>query len=160
LFFTHFLFSSASLRFSEAQKHAILGWAKALKAPDVPSLYAVKKMGDRVEKLVGDPTVKIVSASGNIFYMNKVHTAIARDYANPLTRFAMSDYARDRGKGMSQVQNGKKMMVDVPSQVSSPAVRVNGQIFFSNELLCCIDGSLFIPTHFHYGADKKSSLSL
>ncbi|KAI0631687.1 hypothetical protein C8Q77DRAFT_1030108, partial [Trametes polyzona] len=145
LFATHFLFSSASLRFSEAQKLAVLNWGRALQAVDVPSLYAVKKVSDRIEKVVGNPTVKVVSACGNVFYLNQVHAAIAKDYANPLTRFAMSDYARDGGKGMSQVQNGKKMLVDLPSEVSSPAVRVNGQIFFVNELLRCKDGSLFIP---------------
>ncbi|KAG0693275.1 hypothetical protein DFH29DRAFT_1007462 [Suillus ampliporus] len=50
------------------------------------------------------------------------------DYGNPLTRFAMQDYPEDGGKGMSQVFNGKKMLLDLPSP---PAARVDGKSVFS-----------------------------
>ncbi|KAJ3002667.1 hypothetical protein NUW54_g5724 [Trametes sanguinea] len=156
-FLTHALFSSASLRFSEPQKRAIREWGKAMGASDLPSLYGLKKVSDHVGELVGNPTTKVVSASGNIFYMNEVHSAIAKDYGNPLTRLAMSDYPRDGGNGMSQVQNGAKMLLELPSEISSPAVRVGGHIFFVNELLQCQDGSFFIPERFFYAATPAAS---
>lgn len=133
--------------------------------PDAPSSYAPKKSMDHVETAVGDPIVKV--------YINQVHHAIAQglsvstskassmplrqlgilhDYSDPLTRFAMSDYARDGRKGMSQVQNSEKMMLKVPAGVSSSAVRMNGQIVFVNEMLRCSDGSLFFPERFQYAA--------
>ncbi|KAI0366959.1 hypothetical protein BV20DRAFT_1055283 [Pilatotrama ljubarskyi] len=91
MFLMHSLFSSSMLRFSEWQKTAILGWAKALQARDVPSLYALNKCHSHIQDLVGDPTRKVVSTSGNVFYLNDVADAIAKEYSNPLTRFAMSD---------------------------------------------------------------------
>lgn len=78
MFLTHTLFSSATLRFSEAQKCAILEWGKAMKAPDVPTKYALSKIAERIRKLVGDPTRKVVSLSGNVFYINEVSDAIAK----------------------------------------------------------------------------------
>ncbi|KAH9894129.1 hypothetical protein C8Q73DRAFT_826736 [Cubamyces lactineus] len=160
MFKTHILFSSVSLRFSEPQKRAILSWGDSMGAKNVPSLYALKKVADNVEEIVGKPTIKVVSGTGDIFYMNKVHDAIAKDYGNPLTRLSMSDYPRDGGKGMSQVQNGKKMLLDLPSELSSPAVRINGQIFFVDELLRCHDGSFFIPERFFYAATAEPGSSL
>lgn len=77
-FLTHLLFGSATLQFSEAQKRAILSWGKAMHAQDVPSMYSTKKVEDSILKLVGNPTEKVVSASGNVFYANQVHSAIAK----------------------------------------------------------------------------------
>jgi hypothetical protein len=57
----------------------------------------------------------------------------------------MQDYPEDGGKGMSQVFNGKKMLLDLPSP---PAARVEGKVFFVNELLQDTSGDYFIPEHF------------
>ncbi|KAG1724952.1 uncharacterized protein EDB91DRAFT_1255004 [Suillus paluster] len=88
---------------------------------------------------------KITACSGNIFYLNDVGKAIAKDYANPLTHFAMQDYPEDRGKGMLQVFNGEKMLFELPSP---PAVKVDGEIYFVNELLQDALGDYFIPKCF------------
>ncbi len=77
-FFTHTLFSSVNLRFSEAQKSTILEWGKAMKAPNVPIKYVFAKIVECIRKLVGDPTRKVVSLSGNVFYINDVAQAIAK----------------------------------------------------------------------------------
>ncbi|KAI0692036.1 hypothetical protein BC835DRAFT_1416789 [Cytidiella melzeri] len=79
------LLTSPRLRFPDAQISAMLKWAKALHARDIPTLYAIKKMRQDLRCLVGDPTKKVVSPSGNIFYINDIGAAVAKDYANPLT---------------------------------------------------------------------------
>ncbi|KAG1835011.1 hypothetical protein DFJ58DRAFT_735640 [Suillus subalutaceus] len=84
-FITHLLFSSPRLRFSEAQKRAVLNWATALGATGVPSLHSLRKAQDRIKELVGNLTEKVSVASGNVFYINSVGKAIAKDYSNPLT---------------------------------------------------------------------------
>ncbi|KAG1768093.1 hypothetical protein EV702DRAFT_1203415 [Suillus placidus] len=132
-YITALLFSSPRLPFSEAQKKAVLSWAKELGARDVPSLYALNRHHESVQTLVGNPTEKITAL------------AIAKDYANPLTRFAMQDYPEDRGKGMSQVFNGEKMLFELPSP---PAAKVDGEIYFMNELLQDASGDYFIPERF------------
>lgn len=78
MFLTDILFSAPRLRFSEAQKSAVLQWAKLLHAENVPSLHALRKCQNTIRSLVGDPTSKIVSSSGNIFYINDVASAIAK----------------------------------------------------------------------------------
>jgi hypothetical protein len=77
-FLTSLLFSSARLPFSDAQKKAVLSWAKELGAHDIPSLRAVKQSNERICELVGNPMRKVTSASGNIFYINDIGHAIAK----------------------------------------------------------------------------------
>ena len=80
MFLTDLLFASPRLRFSEAQKSAILKWGKDLHAPDVPTLSGLKSVRQRIEGLVGDVTEKVTSVAGNIFYLNNVGKAIAKVY--------------------------------------------------------------------------------
>ncbi|KAG2156935.1 uncharacterized protein EDB93DRAFT_1247115 [Suillus bovinus] len=148
-FITALLFSSPRLLFSEAQKKAILSWAKELGARDVPSLYALNHFQETIQTLVGNPTEKVTARSGNIFYFNDVGKAVAKDYANPLTHFAMQDYPEDGGRGMSQVFNGEKMLFELPSP---PAAKVNGEIYFIKELLQDSSGDYFIPEHFFFAS--------
>ncbi|KAG1720088.1 hypothetical protein EDB19DRAFT_1610899, partial [Suillus lakei] len=144
-FITSLLFSSPRLPFSEAQKKAVLNWAKELGVRNLPSLGTMKKCQSHLQDLIGDPTEKVESCSGNIFYINSVAKAIAKDYANPITRLAMQDYPEDGGKGLSQVFHGKKMLNDLPSP---PAVRVDGTVYFTDELLQELSGGYFIPQRF------------
>ncbi|KAG2046070.1 hypothetical protein BDR06DRAFT_1015049 [Suillus hirtellus] len=52
---------------------------------------------ETIQKLVGNLTEKVTAHSGNIFYFSDVGQAIAKNYANPLTHFAMQDYPEDGG---------------------------------------------------------------
>jgi hypothetical protein len=76
------------------------------------------------------------------------------DYANPLTRFAMQDYPEDGGKGMSEVFNGEKMLFELPSP---PAAKVDGEIYFVNELLQDSSGDYFLPQRFFFASYGLSS---
>jgi hypothetical protein len=64
---------------------------------------------------------------------------------NSLTHFAMQDYPEDGGKGMSQVFNGEKMLLELPLP---PADRVDGEIYFMDELLQDASGDYFVPERF------------
>ncbi|EGN97197.1 hypothetical protein SERLA73DRAFT_74899 [Serpula lacrymans var. lacrymans S7.3] len=144
-FLSALLFGSARIPFSDVQKHAILNWAKELGAQNVPSLYSIKKCSKRVSELLGNITDGVTSQLGNIFYMNDIGKAIAKDYANPLTRFAMQDYPEDGGSGMSEVFNGEKLLTQMQSP---PAARVLDKIYFINKLLQENLGRYFIPEQF------------
>ena len=78
MFLTDILFSSPRLRFSEAQKAAILDWAKELGAKQVPSMYAIKRCQDRIRRLVGTSTERVVSRSGTVFYLNDIGNGISK----------------------------------------------------------------------------------
>ncbi|KAG1894217.1 uncharacterized protein F5891DRAFT_1131025 [Suillus fuscotomentosus] len=137
-FTTSLLLSSLRLLFSEAQKKAVLNWAKEL-----------GKCQSSMQDLIGDPTEKVTSHSGNVFYINSVVKAIAKDYANPLTRLTMQDYQEDGRKGMSEVFNGKKMLFDL---LSPPAVQVDRTVYFMDKLLQESSGGYFIPKRFFLAA--------
>ncbi len=74
-----------------------------------------------------------------------------KDYANPITRFAMQDYPVDGGSGMSQLQNAGKITSDLAGSVVSPAARVDGVIYFVDELLQLQSGDFFLPERFFQG---------
>jgi hypothetical protein len=61
----------------------------------------------------------------------------------------MQDYPEDSGKGMSQVFNGTKMLLDMPSP---PAVWVHGSIYITDKLLQDSTRGYFIPQWFFLGA--------
>ncbi|KAF8840259.1 hypothetical protein BDN67DRAFT_880617, partial [Paxillus ammoniavirescens] len=153
-FITSLLFGSARLPFSDIQKKAVHDWARELGVQDLPSLHALKKCQDEIEKCVGHPTEQVKSMNGNVFYINNIGKAIAKDYANPLTCYAMEDYPEDTGSCMSQVFNGEKMLLEV---LSPPAARVEGKIYFVDELLQERSGTYFIPEHFFYASYQASS---
>ena len=69
----------------------------------------------------------------------------------------MQDYPEDGGTGMTQVFNGTKMLLDIPSESVSPTVRIHDRIFFVNELLQCSSGAYFIPERFFYAKSEASA---
>jgi hypothetical protein len=62
----------------------------------------------------------------------------------------MQDYPELNDDGMSQVHHGEKMLLDTPASIATPAVRVDGKIYFVDELLQCSTGLYFIPERFFY----------
>ena len=57
----------------------------------------------------------------------------------------MQDYAEEGGNSMSQVFHGSKMLHEV---LSSPAVQVEGNIYFVDEILQDCMGDYFFPERF------------
>ncbi|KAL4065522.1 hypothetical protein V8B97DRAFT_2025781 [Scleroderma yunnanense] len=144
-FATHLLFSSSCLHFSQAQKWAVLAWAKKLGATNVPSLYGLQKTSANILKLLANPTEQFTVSSGNTFYLNAISKAVAMDFANPLTHLTMQDYSEDGQGHMSQVHHGQKMLEELPDGLAPPSVCVNHDIYFVNELLQQSSKQYFIP---------------
>lgn len=62
----------------------------------------------------------------------------------------MEDYPILLGTSMSQVWNGRKMLLDLPPHLATPTARNAGKIFWVNELTQLVDHSYFIPSRFFY----------
>ncbi|KAI6011524.1 hypothetical protein EDC04DRAFT_2905446 [Pisolithus marmoratus] len=153
-FLTTLLFSSLRLPFSQLQKQAILHWAKQLGTHEVLSLYTLQKCYEEVKKMVSDPTDKVISPLGNVFYINDIAKAIAKDYVNPLTCLAMQDFPEDGSNTMSQVFNGEKMLHEMPSP---PAICIHRSIYYIGKLLQESSSMYFIPEHFFLAAPSVCS---
>ncbi|KAH9885842.1 hypothetical protein C8Q73DRAFT_659328 [Cubamyces lactineus] len=145
---TDILFSSPTIRFSCSQKEAILAWGNNMGARDVPTLYGLDKFQADALECVGDPTEKVRAASGNVFYMNSILEALARDYAHPDTWRKMHLYPEFTGGHVCEVWQASKWLVDASDAVLTPMARINGKDFYVNELAFCSDSSWFIPTRF------------
>lgn len=74
---TDALFSAPRLRFTRAQRRAILAWGKKLGAPGVPTLDQLTRTQARILDDVGNPTRRKLSSSGSVFYLNDIGRAIA-----------------------------------------------------------------------------------
>ena len=87
-----------------------------------------------------------------------------QDFANPVTRLAMQDYPVDAGKTMAQVFSGEKLLLKASVETRPPAARVQGKIFFINELMQLSNGKYFIPEMFfcevlnEAGGNKEQNL--
>ncbi|KAM6489231.1 hypothetical protein JOM56_015401, partial [Amanita muscaria] len=160
LFYTDLLFSSPRLRFSRAQKKALLSWAKRLGAKGVPSLKQLEKVQILVRDLVGDPTEQVTAHSGNIFHINDIGAAITKDFSNPITRFAMHEYPEDTGDCVAEVFNAKKMLFALPPDIRPPAVKVDSKIFFIDELMQLSMGEYFIPTRYFRAQPTPNSVNV
>ncbi|KAH8993098.1 hypothetical protein EDB83DRAFT_2304552 [Lactarius deliciosus] len=159
LFLTDPLFSSPRLQFSEQQKKAVLNWASQLGAPNVPTYYALSRFQEKLKNTIGDSVTALTTGMGHKVYMQDIPHMIAKDYANPITRFAIWDYPIDGEGGASQVFHGSKMLMDMPSNLVVPTVCVNDRIFFVDELLQTSEGTYFIPHRFFYRLPKHAKLS-
>ncbi|KIO21109.1 hypothetical protein M407DRAFT_29269 [Tulasnella calospora MUT 4182] len=148
IFLTDLLFSSPQLRFSEAQKRAILSWAHEMGATSVPTLSSLKKAQQSILNDSGDPTRKVAATDGSVFYINDVSKALASDYSNPLTRSRMEDYPIFTSSSMSQVWNGTKMLLELPADLATPTARNASKIFWINKLTQLLDRSYFVPSRY------------
>ncbi|KAF7974716.1 hypothetical protein HWV62_11375 [Athelia sp. TMB] len=144
LFLTDLLFNSPRLRFSRAQQQAILLWARELGA-DVPSYDRLRKCQAVLKEVTGDPTTRQESGRGNVWYLNEIGDAIAKDISNPVTRANMTFYPEDLKGRLGEVWHGTKMLEDVPDHILSPMVRHGCVDYYVDELVKCKDGSYFLP---------------
>ncbi len=60
------------------QKDTILQQGKPINAHNVASKYALGKVVEQIRDFVGNPTQKVVSLSGNIFYINYIAHTVAK----------------------------------------------------------------------------------
>ncbi|TBU51622.1 hypothetical protein BD310DRAFT_953181 [Dichomitus squalens] len=145
---TDILFSSPELCFSRSQKEAILAWGRALGAQDVPSLYKVEKFQSEALEAYGNPTKRIQTSSGHVFYQNSIHDHIAKQYAHPNVREHIKAYpVFNRGR-VSEAFHASKWLTEAPVDVVTPMVRIGDQDFYVNELTYCKGDAWCIPIRF------------
>ncbi|EPS97810.1 hypothetical protein FOMPIDRAFT_1031788 [Fomitopsis schrenkii] len=146
---TDILFSSPRLRFSREQQEAVLAWGRELGARDVPTLYSIEKFQSAALKSIGDPTRRVQADSGNVFYINSLVQAMARDYAHPSTRQQIHAFPEFTAGGpVSEVWQSSKWLEDAPDDVLTPMIRLGDKDYYIKELAYCCDQSWFIPMRF------------
>ncbi|KZP32684.1 hypothetical protein FIBSPDRAFT_722604, partial [Athelia psychrophila] len=146
---TDILFNSPRLHFSCEQKLVILRWGKALGALNVPSLYAIERFQQQAHEALDDPTEKVISAAGHVFYINNPVKLIAKDYANTDPCRQMRSYPEFTENTVNEAWQADKWLYNIPDTVLKPMIRDHdGKDFYIFELMLCYDQRWFIPEHF------------
>ncbi|PSR78377.1 hypothetical protein PHLCEN_2v7420 [Hermanssonia centrifuga] len=145
---TDILLSSPRLRFSRAQREAVLAWGRDLGAKNVPSLYALEKFQAVSLQAVGNPTVKIEAASGNILYMNDPAELLKKLYAHPKTRSKIHSLPELTPNKIKEVWQAEKWLYEVPDELLTPMIRLQNKDFYVQELVYCENEKWFIPERF------------
>ncbi|KAF8575819.1 hypothetical protein K439DRAFT_1368905, partial [Ramaria rubella] len=146
-FLTDFLFNSPRLRFSRAQKRAILSWGKDLGAKEVPTLSSLQAVQKQLTLETRHPMSKKTMQLGNIFFINEIGAALAKDMGNLLVQLHMVFYPEDVGSESSQAWHGEKWLRHVSDELLMLTVKHmgTGHHFYVRELMKCLDGTYFIP---------------
>ncbi|GJJ06809.1 hypothetical protein Clacol_001005 [Clathrus columnatus] len=80
-------------------KAAVLHWGKDIRAPEVPTLSGLEKIQNSLNEATGNPTTEKQTHQGNIFYINEISSAIAKDLANPLVHPHLTFYPQRNEDG-------------------------------------------------------------
>ena len=62
----------------------------------------------------------------------------------------MQDYPVSSGDGIKQAFNTEKMLIDIPSEMATQTVHVDGELFYLNKLLQQKSGEYFILECFFF----------
>ncbi|KAJ1300242.1 hypothetical protein OPQ81_005071 [Rhizoctonia solani] len=71
------------LNFSHPQMRAVLQFAEACGATNVPLLEALNKMQEQLKSLIGNPMTQHIVPSGTVYYINMIAESIKKDMSNP-----------------------------------------------------------------------------
>lgn len=79
---TDLLFNSPRIRFSRQAMEAVLSFARALGAKNVPTYYAWKQFHEGMQERMGTKTRAVLTQGGNILHFNSIIDSIGM--ASPL----------------------------------------------------------------------------
>ncbi|KAJ7208195.1 hypothetical protein GGX14DRAFT_365577 [Mycena pura] len=136
-------------RFTNMQMSLVLRFAKALGAPNVPTLKGLRKMQRELQSACFKEPLKVKSFLGNIFYVNDIRDTIARDFANPAVapKIELFPEEVDDGTPISEIWQAERWKEYAPDQLTPMFSRGSRQ-FWIEELTLCKDGTFVIPLSF------------
>ncbi|KAF7293432.1 FAD-binding-3 domain-containing protein [Mycena indigotica] len=107
-------------RFSSAQMSVILQFARALGAPDIPTLKGLRKMQQLLQKTVSSEPQRVQSSMGNVFYINDIRATISRDFANPVVAPHIHLFPEDVAPGspISEIWQAERWKEYEPKQLT------------------------------------------
>ncbi|CAK5262380.1 unnamed protein product [Mycena citricolor] len=131
-------------RFTSLQLSLIIHFAKQLGAPDIPSLKSFRQFQQVLQEKTGHKPVRCVSQFENVFYMNDIRDAIARDLANPLVAPHLHFYPEEPSGPISEVYQAERWFEYTASQLT-PMYSRGHKRWWIEELSRLYDGTFVIP---------------
>ncbi|KAK1235606.1 hypothetical protein PQX77_001159 [Marasmius sp. AFHP31] len=116
--------------FSQRQLDLFL-WLLAVNGVnDVPSVYQMKTINEKLQQWVGIETTKKVSPFGNVYYQNSFAQILAQEMANPNVRPALSTLPEDSSKRVSEAWHGQRWAEEIPDDVAPPMIRLGSKDYY------------------------------
>ncbi|KAJ7222568.1 hypothetical protein GGX14DRAFT_352846 [Mycena pura] len=136
-------------RFTNTQMSLVLRFAKALGAPNVPTLKGLRKTQHELQSACFTEPLKVESFLGNIFYVNNIWDTIARDFANPTVAAKIELFPEevDDGTPISEIWQAERWKEYAPNQLT-PMFSRGSRRFWIDELALCKNGTFVIPLSF------------
>lgn len=91
MFLADLLYNSRRTHFTRRQFRAVLEFARQCEGSTVPSFAALKKFQASLKSRLGNPTKRVVSSGGTVYYVNQVSESLRQ----VCQRFYIINYRRE-----------------------------------------------------------------
>ncbi|KAF9257230.1 hypothetical protein L218DRAFT_800681, partial [Marasmius fiardii PR-910] len=116
--------------FSQKQLDLFL-WLLAVNGVnDVPLVYQMKAISEKLQKWVGIDTMKETSPFGNIYHQNNISQIIAPEMANPHMCPNLYTLPEDSPKCFSEAWHGKRWLEEIPDNVAAPMIQLGTKDYY------------------------------
>ncbi|ESK81655.1 hypothetical protein Moror_3234 [Moniliophthora roreri MCA 2997] len=120
--------------FSQRQLDLFLWLLKVNGVNDVPSVYQMKAINQRLQQWIGVKMLQKTSAFGNVYYVNNFLQIIAQELGGPWVRSFLHFFSEDAGKHISESWHASRWLNESPDDLVPPMIRCSCQDFYVFEL--------------------------
>ncbi|KAK7045374.1 hypothetical protein VNI00_007623 [Paramarasmius palmivorus] len=116
--------------FSQRQLDLFLWLLTVNGVHEVPSVYQMKTLNEKLQRWTGIETLKKISPFGNVYYQNNFAQIFSQEMANPRVRPHLSHLPEDAGTHVSEARHGLRWAEEIPDDLAAPMVRLRGKDFY------------------------------
>ncbi|KAJ7633334.1 hypothetical protein DFH06DRAFT_1004418 [Mycena polygramma] len=131
--------------FSHRQLEPFIWLLKVNNVDDVPSVKSMQELNAMIQTLCGIESIPYNGALGHKYYVNSLAQIISQEMLNPKVRPHLDFYPEDSGKILEEARQGKRWLEEIPSEQTTPMVRIGAQDYFIYEPAMLRDGTCCMP---------------
>ncbi|KAK6984177.1 hypothetical protein R3P38DRAFT_3333013 [Favolaschia claudopus] len=131
--------------FSHRQLDLFIWLLKVNNVDDVPSVKAMQELNVMLQTICGIESIPYNGALRHKYYVNGLAQIIAQEMSNPKVRPHLQFYPEDSGKVLEEARQGKRWLEELPSEKTTPMVRIGKQDYHIHEPAMLRDGTFCMP---------------
>ncbi|KAK7007194.1 hypothetical protein R3P38DRAFT_3325581 [Favolaschia claudopus] len=131
--------------FSHRQLDLFIWLLKVNNVDDVPSVKAMQELNVMLQTICGIESIPYNGALRHKYYVNSLAQIIAQEMSNPKVRPHLQFYPEDSGKVLEEARQGKRWLEELPSEKTTPMVRIGKQDYYIHEPAMLRDGTFCMP---------------
>ncbi|KAL0066643.1 hypothetical protein AAF712_006245 [Marasmius tenuissimus] len=124
--------------FSQHQLDLFLWLLKVNRVDDVPSVYQMKSINQKLQEWVGIETIQNTSPFGNVYHVNNFSQIVAQaglqiEVANPRVRPFLHFFPEDAGTHVSEARHARRWLEEVPDDYAPQMIRFQHDDYYIHE---------------------------